>query len=378
MAIKKVQHTAKHNKETKKDVPAAVNLEEQRRHFQESVKRGGTARTAQKTPGKHHTHVKRSVIIAVAALLVVIGTACMAYLYFWAQTPQKVVVDSLLNALSTPSARYDGTIAVGNAKPVSFASTVSDGRLQLSSTAETAFSGDLSKMTMSLMATESDLYFKIDKASRFIEVTTNAPGATAQSISPEVKKQIDNRWTVLNKNDYQPLAPVMKLLSCSDGLLQKVANDRSARAEIMTVYSQHPFLQITETTSFTAATGEYRLSLDDALFSDFIKALGQSPLVTASGNCKNYLESLATMSTGEADITVKIDKASRTLKSVQFITSGATKVTIEVEPIFKDVQEVRVPADAVKFDEINSPIYKQYVQATLQQLGQVLSVTQSR
>ena len=378
MAIKKVHHAAKQSKEPKKEVPASAHLEEKRRHFQESVKKGGVDTHApSKTSGKHHSHVKRSVIIAVAAGLVIAGTVCMAYLYFWAQAPQKVVVDSLLNALSSSSARYGGTMTIGNAKPVPFNSTVSNGTVQLSSTVDTAFSGDLSKMTVSLMATTSDLYFKIDKASRFIEVTTNAPGSTAESITPEVKKQIDNRWTMPNKSDYQALAPAMQLLACSDGLLQKIADQRQIRSELTDIYLKHPFLQITETTSFTAMTGEYRLSLDEGQFADFIKAVSQASSIASSNECKQQLSALK-LTSMTTDMTVTIDKASRTLKSVRAVSSGTTKLTVELTPNFKDAQAVRTPSDAVKFDDINSPIYKQFVQATLQQLGQALSTMTTR
>lgn len=374
MAIKKVHSAAKRTKETKKEVPAVANLEEKRRHFQESVKKGGaTSHAAAKTPAKHHTHVKRSIIIAVAAGLLIAGTACMAYLYFWAQAPQKVVIDSLLSAISAPAARYDGTVTVGGAKPVPLNTVVSEGKMQISSTIDTAFSGDLSKMTISMMATQSDMYFKIDKASRFIEVTTNVPGSTAQAIAPEVKKQIDNRWTVPPKADYQALAPVMRLLACGDGVLKKISDQRQVRSEITNVYLQHPFLQITETTPFTAAVGEYRLAIDNAQFASFIKAVSQTPALAGSDECKKQLHSLDLTRMNDADMTVTIDKASRTLKTIRLVAGGTTKVTVDLKPSFNDVQPLQVPSDGVKFDDIDSPIYKQFVQATLQQLGQALS-----
>lgn len=53
---------------------------------------------------------KRTLIVAIAAIIVALVTSAGAYAFFWYQSPDKIVMDAVMNAASASSATYSGTI----------------------------------------------------------------------------------------------------------------------------------------------------------------------------------------------------------------------------------------------------------------------------
>lgn len=368
--------TKEHPSDKRKNVDTIMTnpeLEQKREAFQRAVV---SKRPIDAPAPKHHTPRKRTIIIIVGALMAFIGTVVAVYGYFWYQSPSKIVLDSVLNAANASSVSYTGmVIPDGSSNPdVTFKGGSKDGTTQVDAVIKTAFSGAIKNMNASVVTTQTNTYVKVDKASELLRQLAPAKqkGMYEQAANV-VKRQVDGKWISVTPKEMGTLSSLSDVSTCSVESLRDMGVDKKANQALATLYLQHRFMNIEEIAS-NGSMGTYTLSFDKDKLSSFADAAaGSADVPKALSECVTELQAAHATEIDTIKITLDINKAERMIKSVTVATGSSLKLTVKATPMFNQHPSIAVPTNAIKFSDVTTDIFKQYVNSTFQMMSTGLS-----
>lgn len=368
MAIQKIKRATKQNKrKAAGKIEAAPGLEEKRKEFQDVASGKSQIITAAPAP-KHHSASRRTLIIVVGALLAVFGTTAVVYAYFWYQSPDKVVMDAVMNSVTAKSARYDGKVfLLGSQQPqIMYSGAFGEGKTKLDVKVSMPRGSELSELNASTVATKDDLYLKIDQASRLIGET--APPVIRKTFEPHmslIKDEVDGKWLRVNPGDIDMYQPITHVSHCAVSVFRLLTTDDSAARTIGGIYLQHPFFRVSESTRPTESIGKYALTLDTIKYDQFKERLYGSKFYASLAACNRQAHDVKAADLDGLLINLTIDKSKRELTDVTITqgTSFTSKLTLT--PKFNETVNIETPTNVAKIGDIQAKAFRNTVKDLL-------------
>ncbi len=358
MAIKKENKTL--DQETA-PITSDPNLEEKRQQFQRAAE-SNKPMSALVVSAKHHTPRKRTLIIIVGALLVLLGSALVAYTYFfWQNSPEKIVADALTNAASSRSATYTSTIKSKNAPIAQIKGRYTDGKSEMNGVITTSLPGSLGKIDASAVVTQRDVYLKVSDATELVKQT--APESQQHIfaiILSMLQKQIDNKWIQMATSDLVILEPATKVSGCSADGIKQLTTSQPLRMAVIRTYLDNPFLTIVESGT-QGMIGTYQISIERSILDKFLDAVQTTDATKALvAGCDAEISKLKNGNISNVRVELVIDKISRTISQADISLSGKSPLDVSITPLFNQSVTVKEPTADVKFRDIESRLYGAY------------------
>ena len=341
------------NKKVTEPVVSAPDLEEKRQLFQQAVKHNKGV--SKKNAPKHHTARKRTLIIAVGALLVMLGSALVAYSYFfWYQSPEKVVADALTNAMTARSVSFDAEINSPTRPLASIKGKYTDARAEATATVHTTLPGELQTLDVAAMTTDRAMYAKLSHATQVARaVAPQDQKHVIDTIAPALEKNVDDKWLRLQSQDMTLFQGITSLSSCATDAIRNTVTSSLAREAFLQTYLHKSFWTIKETRS-DKRYGTYQLTIKKADFDAFLDDIVSTKGTTSFSNCTSEINAIKKSSIDASVIELIIDKQQRSINQIVVSTPGINAITVMATPSFDQKVTVSEPTDAVKFTEIKS------------------------
>lgn len=368
MAIEKIKRAEKSAKrKAAEKIEVAPNLEEKRKEFQEAVVSKKAAKKLVAAP-KPRSNSRRTLAIVIGSLLTVLLTTGLVYAYSWYQSPEKIVMDAAMNAVSAKSATYEGKAYLfGSKQPqINYGGAFGNGLGKLNVAISMPLGGDLSALDASLVNNKDDIYLKIDKVSQLIEET--APPAFRESFQPYlplIRDDVDGKWINVNQNDIDLYQPVTHVSRCAADIFQVLTTDQAAARTLGSMYLQYPFFKVDELSQPADATGKYRLTLDTGKYTMFKERLYGSEFYASLASCNRETHDVKGSDIQDLAIDLTINKASRELTEVSLDQSKTFPSRIVLQPKFNVPVAIEVPKDIARMSDIQAKAIQDDVRSTL-------------
>lgn len=352
MVTKKIK--TKQNKLTD-SAPGVADIEAKRREFQQAV--AGNNKISGKSQPKHHTPRRRTLIIFVGAFLVMVGSALVAYAYFfWYNSPDKIVADALTNAVSAQSVAYTAEINAPTKPIATLQGKYMTGLAEANTTIHTGLANDLNKVRASLVATPRDTYVKLSHATQLArQVAPLDQKKTYETFTPLVAGIVDDKWLRVTPADLTILQGVTHVSDCTANSIRSALVNPRTRTTIGQLYMSSPFFTIKEIKT-EKQYSTYQLTIVKQTLDAFLDAVttnGETPL----SKCNLEIAAIK-RSTMDATVTeVIIDRTTRTITQIIVNTSGKDPVTTMVVPVFGQPVTISEPQNATRFADIKAQFY---------------------
>lgn len=372
MAIEKIKRTKSHKREAAKLVPSSPDLEETRKQFQEAVVVGPshplvTADDSHTSP-VHHSGRRRTLMVAVAALIVVLATSASTYAFFWYQSPDKVVMDAVMNAAAASSATYSGTVYEQNGtKPtVTYNGAFSNGLSHIRAKVSTPFTGDLSTINTEAIIGKDVLFIKLDKTSQLVRSSVMPSLRPAVDLMmPEIKSKADDKWIELTPGDLSNFNTLTLISQCTVDVMQRMTTDAQFRSDVLALYDQSPFLHVTDSGPIDDKVNKYTLSLNADKFNKFLDILIDSKPYQSLAGCRIDTKVVTGDNLKDFKLVLEINKAERQITHVEANTGGYFMSRIVLDPVFNIPVTVAPPTSATNFNDIKAQAFRQYITSNL-------------
>lgn len=232
-------------------------------------------------------------LIAVILVVLIAGGSVFAYISYY-QNPQKVISDSIINAFTSKTAIYTGTIGVENSDikvNVEITSKIADatGSLDAKMTV-TANSKTYTVNGSALVDKSGDIYFKAQNLTGIVvEAKTSMGIAQSSSISTAVDKlvaKIDGTWIKISSDDlkqYSSEASTSK--TCINDTIKKFKDDKSAINEVTNLYSKHQFIIVDKDLGQVDSSFGYQIKGSNAELKGFLDGLKDTKIYKSLHDC---------------------------------------------------------------------------------------------
>lgn len=253
---------------------------------------------------------KKGLIIALAAVLLLVGG--MVGVYFWYQSPKKVVADAINKASSTKVAKTKIKLS-GLTLPESAGATgLSFGDVEMEIT------GDIEKMSFEynmtanlelmgkkaplkakmMLVDKKDVYFYIEDVSEVVNnlldsfsksfggMDTTQLDAVRQMIAPVIAK-VENQWVKLSLDEL-PDDAGGKTLTCVTNTLKNFDADKYTE-QVKAAFKEHNFYQI-DSTKVAGSNFVINTSVDKDEFKAYGKKIQETDLFKSLTKCSEVEE----------------------------------------------------------------------------------------
>ncbi|MGV9001638.1 MAG: hypothetical protein ACOH18_01640 [Candidatus Saccharimonadaceae bacterium] len=320
--------------------------------------------------------------IIVGALLLLGGTSASAY-FLWYQNPQKVVTDSLVNAITAKTVSINAT--------VDYEATAGT-KLKIEATGRNSLEGNVNlgvKLTINSEGTDytvdgegiygvnGDIYFKVNDLQKLVDkFEEQSNGELDFSALNGVIKKIDSNWIKISSDDMGDVSKeYSKTQKCFADVSKSLENDKSfaktARSEVEKLYKENSFIIIGKALDSRTIGGQdsigYPITADrtkaDAFFTGFEKTQLGKKMIECDDSLKfsDLADDYNKDNSSKPEIELWVSRFGHNITELNWKMSDAdAKGTIVINPAFNKNEAVTVPTDSIKFSEITSDIEAAY------------------
>lgn len=302
---------------------------------------------------------KRYVIgVIVTGAMIISLAAALAYVQYQ-NSPQKIVLDAVQNALMSPTLSFRGNVT-GATNDTSLASI--DGQLTQTKSRLSFTSSSADKLKGEMITDRDDTFLKINRASELVVAAVPSRQADLYaSILPQVKETIDDRWIWIEQPDTALVGSLLKLSGCSIDMVQSITRSASSRTSLLNLYRSHPFLIVSKSEGGKGSIGNYTLTIDDVLFDEFMTAFPLSQLATKLSGC--HYQSVGITSSMVKGFTIKltIDTSTRRILDSNVYTGRASQLQLSMKPDFVTTATIDNPEHITRFSDIKQQVFKDFL-----------------
>jgi hypothetical protein len=224
----------------------------------------------------------------IAAIVVVLGGGGVAA-YMWYQNPEKVVTDSVVNAIKAKTIKYTGSITV-----------TGDSKMKIEVTgANTSSTSDLNgKVTFTMEDKEytlesdvrfdknSDLYLKVKNIDGLVKAYREAIPPQSQGAFDKLVAKINDQWIKISADDLAVFSEeASKQQKCVSEAIKKFQNDQTAINEVADVYKKNKFIKVDQNLGNKDWSLGYTLTGDEKAAESFMKGLKDTKLYKSLHDC---------------------------------------------------------------------------------------------
>lgn len=338
----------------------------------------------------------RTVALVLALIFILLGVTGTVYA-FWYQSPDKVLADGLVNAVTARSVRADGTVKYVDEKQEFNLTFDSRGDYDSGSTLSANFklkdkeaNTEINLQGDTIFATNGDIYFRlvnIDKVyEQFMEVTLNqmterleagsegqipqefidaAHESFVERYRPVVEK-VENKWVKITPADLKRASVENgKLSECINKSFKEFSQDQNAITHLGTSYAQNRFLVIKESLGVKNGSIGYVMDFDENVAKKFKDELVKNPIFKRVDECikdasedSAYVVPLSEQGWKKSDRTeLWFDQWKHNITAIktevaQKKDNQTKKLTAEIRPNFNIKFDVKMPSDSIPFTDI--------------------------
>jgi hypothetical protein len=307
--------------------------------------------------------------IIVAAVIVVLGAGSVLAYNFWYQNPDKVVSDSLVNALKAKSLTFTGSLDMtSDTTKAKIKIDGVAGQAQGSVNVKATFDMEGQQIALNgsgLMGSSGDLYFKVANVKDIVKSYREAVPVESQAIFDQLVAKIDDRWIKISADDMKQFSEdTGTAQKCFNDTLKKFQNDKAAINEVATIYKKNKFLTIEQNLGIKNGSLGYTVKANDNAAKGFAKAFKDTRIFKSLHECDSSFtvdEDKAVdsdkKSTSETRMELWVSQWSHEITKVTAVDeTGPDKVSFVFEPVFNKTVNVTVPEKAVTLNELKAEI----------------------
>ncbi|MEO5949977.1 MAG: hypothetical protein ABIQ04_00865 [Candidatus Saccharimonadales bacterium] len=302
--------------------------------------------------------------IIAAVAIVLIGTGVLAY-NFWFQNPDKVIVDSIINASKAKTTMLSGLIKTTGQDKVS---VVFDAQTKDSSgllNVKVTFNSDGKDITVEgsgIVDKDNNLYIKIKNVKQLVDQAIGAE-VSVPSIDALIAK-VDNKWIKITTDDIGSYnEDAKKAKKCIDDTYAKFKDDNAAISEVTDIFQKNRFVVVSKELPSENGSLGYEITFDQAKVDSFGKAAVNTKIYKQLHDCdpasfpSDYTPSTATDSKGTSKAQLWISRWGHEItKFTADDDSDGTKTHVELSPVFNKSVTIDTPKDFVTFEELKNDI----------------------
>jgi hypothetical protein len=328
---------------------------------------------------------KKAIVVGlvIAGLLIVLGGGS-ALAYTWYQNPEKVLTDSLINAITAKTTIYTGTFEANGGDSTGVKVTIDGNNTSDASdlNATAVFSFGATQFTVkgsTLFDKKGDLYLKVGNLDAILApLLAGAPTSFSQKIDTFVKK-INNKWIKIDSeslDDFSSSQDTKKVQECIANVKQKFYTDKTIRDEVTNLYRKNTFVKIDKTLGTKDGNMGYVLKADNSAGKAFVKGFRDIALYKSLQGCDksftisdedmNSVLGENNMLTGSLEVWVsqwghEITKVHAESKmKVDEATNipgmSSANFTFDLVPVFNKGATVSTPKDAIPIKDLEEDI----------------------
>jgi hypothetical protein len=304
--------------------------------------------------------------------LVVILAGGSVFAYNAYQDPQKVVSDSVVNAITAKTAIYTGNLSVDN-KDIKVAVTIKSKLVgatgSLDADLSITASGKTYKISGSGLVDESgDLYFKVDHLASVIDeakTSIGIPQNSAASIAiDKLVTKIDGTWVKVSSNDLKQYSEeTAASKTCINDTVKKYKDDKAAIKEVTDLYTKYPFIVVDKNLGQVNGSFGYQLKESGSNLKSFLDGVKNTKIYDSLHDCdKTFVIDTKGMSTkDEVDkngtIKLWVDVWSHQMTKIELKgDSDGTKSSLTILPKFNQPVSITAPATSISLTQLQTYI----------------------
>lgn len=316
---------------------------------------------------------KKFIIGIIAAVLIALvgGGSAFAYVSYY-QNPQKVISDSIINAFTSKTAIYTGTLNVDNKDVkvgVTITSKLAGATGNLDADLTVTASGKTYKISGSGLVDKSgDLYFKVDHLAGVIAEAKNSLGISQSSaMSTAIDKlvaKIDGTWVKISSNDLKQYSEeTATAKTCINDTVKKFKDDKAAINEVTDLYTKNPFIVVDKGLGQVNGSFGYQLKGSNANLKTFMEGLKNTKIYKSLHDCdKTFVidtKDISTKDEVDKNSTFKlwVDVWSHQITKIEANnTSDGTTTTATILPKYNQSVTITAPAKSITLTQLQSYI----------------------
>jgi len=314
--------------------------------------------------------------IIAGALIVFGGGSALAY-NLWYQNPEKIVIDSVLNAFTAKTVQSTGSFDVKNSEyeaKVTFDTKSADKKSELGVKVEYTAAGQTFKLDgAGQFSTDGDLYVKVNNVNSIISAITG--GAVSDSAAfKDLATKIEGKWIKITSDDIGTFSEEYKKTQvCLEDVTKQVTNDKKLSNEIFDLYKKNKFIVIKESLGARTINGVGSLGnvvdVDTAKVKTFATGLESTEagkkLKACDGtiNFKDFADSFDTSNTdstkGEGTIQLWASRFGHELTEINANgKSDGTELKAVFNPVFNKAVTIETPSDPMTVESLKAEFEK--------------------
>lgn len=329
--------------------------------------------------------------IAIAVILVIItGFSVLAVNIY--QSPQKVITDSIISAVTAKSAIYEGTLTSSNKDTktdVSVKVTTKNTGVVGSLNAEVTVSVDGKKFAVNgdaLVDKEGDLYFKVGGLQAMVDEFVKSSGISetypksVKSVNDIVKK-IDGTWVRISSKDLETYGDqYSKAKTCINKATDQFKNDSVAIAEVTDLYKKHEFIVIDKSLGEKDGSFGYIIKGDNKEAKLFAEGLKATKIYKSLNSCDSSFAisepgnfTAPVEEDGEQAVELWVNIWSHKITKISTSSNdGGTAMSFVLKPNYDQKVEIETPKTSITLSEL-----KAYVEELMTAIQSDMSASSS-
>jgi hypothetical protein len=323
--------------------------------------------------------------IIAAALVILGGGAALAYT-LWYQNPEKVVYDSIINAVKAKTVSGNGVFAVKNDDmevTITFdgQSEAAKGLLNVQASIK---SEDITlNAGGSGMMVDDTLYFKLTGLDEVVAQLEKTIG-TAPAYVDDIVKKLNDTWISVKPSDYEDVSKELSTQQqCTTDTIDRLSTDDGMKNEVVDLYKEHKVLVVGDKIGSKDGSLGYTVELDPKAAVELVRGLGDTKFGKALSGCNDGIDfgeiaddmadSLddadTTRDDNAATVEIWVSRFGHEITSV--VIRGEeydTTVNLTLNPVFNKDVTVEAPADATSLKDLIADLeeaYKSYAEESM-------------
>jgi hypothetical protein len=236
---------------------------------------------------------KRKVALIFSAIVVVLLIALGLVYQFWYQNPDKVVTDSIVNAVRAKSVTYTGALEAKGDMAYKVELTGATDKATSDMNAKVSFSLEGKEYTVDASARfdkNADLFIKFKNVDSLLEMFLGTDPELAKTID-QLKAKVEDKWIKVESDALGEFdQEVSKQQDCVSDTIKKFQNDQTVVDEIAKAYDKNRFVQIKENLGSKDGSLGYVLAPDEAKGRAFVKEFKNTKIYKSMVECDKSLE----------------------------------------------------------------------------------------
>lgn len=307
--------------------------------------------------------------IIIAIVAVILGAGSVLAYNFWYQNPEKVVADSVMNAIKAKTLTFTGLMDVTSGATkvkieIDGATDRAKGNVNVKATLDMG-GRPVTVNGSGLIDGEGTLYFKVKNVKDVVKAYSGVILPGSQDVFDQLIAKIDDRWVKISAADTKQFSvATSKMQKCIGDTITKFQSDKAATDEVANIYKKNKFLTIEQNLGTKDGSLGYTIKSNNEGAKGFARELKNTRVFKSLQDCdpnitidENNAVASDKNAANETRMEVWVSQWSHEI--TKFSTkdeTGPEKRTFVFEPVFNKTANVTVPEKSVTIDELKTEI----------------------